>query len=249
VIPTAANRSSSMLAEGALRNLHLDCAIEGAADETFSSRMLHFDEGILVIADLSRAGSGRSAAMGDRMICSCRLGSDIVRFTALVADRRLYQLNPSKRIPALILTDLSEPALIRRRRYFRISLARHESAYVTLWLVQVLEDRSVVCGELHGAVADISGGGAGVVVRNAELLKDMDGKELWARFMLPGENESLIFRVTPRHVKYIESSRTYHVGLEFDEYVDPGRRQRVIDDIVRYVSTQQRIELKRRKDR
>jgi len=238
-----------VLAEGALRNLHLDCSVEGGGEETFSSRLLHCGDGGLIIAELSNRIADGVAAPGDRLICSCRLGSDIVRFSATVAARRPYQLNPAKRIPALVLTDVSEPIVVQRRRYFRVSMAGHESADVTLWVVDALEDRSIVRGEVHGVVADLSGGGAGVVVRDVEMLRDLDGKELWARFMLPGENESMIFRVDLRHVKRTESGRTFHVGVEFDEYVDPGRHQRVIDDIVRFVSNQERIGLRRRKDR
>lgn len=239
----------SILAEGALRNLHLDCALGDVDDGTFSSRMLHYADGRLWIADLTHVGRVTRHAEGRTLTCSCRLGRDILRFSGVIVGRRGFQLNARRRIAALVLADLTEPRVVQRRRYFRVSLAGHASADVTLWVIDPLDEAGSVQGETYGKMVDLSGGGVGVVLADASDLADLGDKQLWARFALPGENESLLFRVELRYLRPLDDRRAHHAGIEFIEYVDPGRHQRVVDDLVRFVSQQERIQLRRRKDR
>ena len=241
--------SLAMLAEGALRNLHLDCRFEKGPVETFSSRMLHLDDEGLVIADPARRHINGSLDPGVRLICSGRLGRDIFRFACVVAGRRWFQINSAKRVAALLMTELAEPAVIQRRRYFRVSLAGHELSHMTCWVVEQTDDGARVIEEFSGQITDVSGGGVGVVTEHRCKVRDYQDKQLWARFMLPGENESMIFRIALRHVKPIEPNETYHLGLEFIEYIDPGQHTKVVDNLFRFVSKQERVELRRRKDR
>ena len=243
------DRVVSILAEGALRNLHLDCVLGDADDGTFSSRMLHYADERLWIADLTHVGRVTKDAAGRTLTCSCRLGREILRFSGVIVGRRGFQLNAQRRIAALVLKDLTEPRIVQRRRYFRISLAGHVSADVTLWVIDPSDEAGTVQGETCGKLVDLSGGGAGVVLVDTADLADLGDKQLWARFALPGENESLLFRVGLRHVRPMADRQAHHVGIEFIEYVDPGRHQRVVDDLVRFVSRQERIQLRRRKDR
>jgi len=242
-------RVVSILAEGALRNLHLDCFLGDADDGTFASRMLHYGDERLWIADLTHVGRVTRDAQGRTLVCSCRLGRDILRFSGVILGRRGFQLNADRRIPALVLKDLTEPRVVQRRRYFRVPLAGHDSADVTLWVIDPFDEAGSVQGEVRGRLVDLSGGGAGVVLIDTAGLADLGDKQLWARFALPGENESLLFRVGLRHLRPMADSRAQHAGIEFIEYVDPGRHQRVVDDLVRFVSRQERIQLRRRKDR
>ncbi len=243
------DRDVSILAEGALRNLHLDCVLDQADGGTFNSRMLHYADERLWIADLTHVGRVTKNAEGRTLVCSCRLGRDILRFSGVIVSRAGFQLNARHRVAALVLKDLTPPQVVQRRRYFRISLAGHASADVTIWVVDPFDEAGAVQGETCGRMVDLSGGGVGVLVADASVLADSQDKQLWARFALPGENESLLFRVALRHVRPLADRRAHHVGIEFIEYVDPGRHQRVVDDLVRFVSRQERLQLRRRKDR
>lgn len=237
-----------MLAEGALRNLHLDCHASSGG-EAFSSRMLHLVADGLIIDDPDVGDCGPALAEGDRITCSARLGREIFRFGGVVGGHRWFQLNAEKRVPAVLLIDVTDPVVVQRRRYYRVSLAGHGATDVTCWIVEQEEVSARVCDEVSGLILDVSGGGAGMLTEHGERLAKLDGKQLWARFRLPGENESLIFRVALRHIRRIEVSGQFHVGLEFVEYIDPGEHQKVLDHLVRYVSQQERVELRRRKDR
>jgi len=224
------------IAEAALRNLHLDCFLRDEDTTQFSSRMLHLGADGLVIERPHHQGQALQVSDGDRVVCSCRLGQEILRFHAVVAEHVWFRLNQQAGIPAVLLCELSEPRLVQRRRYFRLALTNRRPADVTCWLVMTEESGAVrVCSKFDGKIVDLSTGGIGVLIEDESLLVDTTDRQLWVRFSLPNENESLIFRVELRHMQGGTGQGDCRIGLEFMEYVEPGREQAIVEKLAEFV--------------
>lgn len=245
---TLAPSSSSFLAEAALRNLHVELQLPENKTETFGTRMLHLDGTNLIVDLPTSKGKPVKIPSGRTVTCSCRLGREIYRFEALVQGRDWFELNESARVPVLVLSNPTTPTVVQRRRYYRLSLAGRDTGPVKCWLVanDAETGRVEVRKEFTSQIVDISGGGMCILVESGELPKDLKGVQLWVRFMLPGENESLIFRAEPRHFRKVDKSGLHRVGVEFMEYIEPGQHRQVVDHLAKFIAETQREHLRRR---
>ena len=229
------------LADAALRNLHLDCSFQSDDGKQFSSRILHLSGEALVIEAPQRQGCPVELSPGETVVCSCRLGHEILRFPATVAGRTSYPPGSDAPASAVRLERLGQLTVVHRRRYYRVALGEHRPTEVMCWVVQLGQSGAVsVCSKFAGEMADLSQGGIGVVVKDKELLSDREGRQLWVRFTLPGENESLIFRVELRHVESLEEEGTYRIGLKFMHYVDPGQHERIVERLACFTTLSNR---------
>jgi c-di-GMP-binding flagellar brake protein YcgR len=173
---------------------------------------------------------------GQVVVCSCRLGQEVLRFTARVAAGDASPNATEKENPPLHLADIAELKVVQRRRYYRIGLAGRQPSGATCWLVEQRPGGLPrVCSQLEGQIVDVSESGIGVIlVDDARLLEQAQGLQMWVRFTLPDENESLIFRAALRHME--TSQGRSRVGLEFVEYVEPGQHQAVIDRLAKFAA-------------
>jgi c-di-GMP-binding flagellar brake protein YcgR len=225
------------IAEAALRNLHLDCFSEDNGAKPFTSRMREWDGAELLIDPPQHQGRPVELAPGERVVCSCRLGQEVIRFTATAAGPACLPGDDQRRTSAVRLASLGNMQVIQRRRYYRVSLAGREPSEVTCWLVDQDESGSAsVCSKFMGRITDLSTGGVGVEVANKQVLDELEGRQIWVRFVLPTENESLIFRAESRYARALDEGEGYRIGLEFMEYIEPGQHSAVIEKLARFVA-------------
>ncbi len=228
----------SKVAEAALRNLYVDGHVgDDPAARHFESRMLRLGLEGLLIAPPSFRGTPVDLNAGDTMVCSCRLGREILRFTAVVKDPACVATEGDREMPATLLSCPAEPTVVQRRRYFRLSLAGRQGTEATFWAVENSDAGATrVCGEFHGAIQDVSANGVGVELPDGEPLQQLGDRQLWVRFTLPGENESLIFRVELKHVQAPDPHGSCRIGLELVEFVEPGQYQSVFRKLTQFVA-------------
>lgn len=230
---------NAKVAEAVLRNLHIDCVLESDSARQFNSRMLQMTREGLIIDSPTHHGQMIDLAVDEKILCTCKLGTEILRFSATVKGGTTYQMNAHLAIPALQLSEPAMLSLVQRRRYFRVSLVGRSPVDVTLWLVDRDQAGKVnIRGEAHGRIVDISAGGLSVLTRDRAFVESAKECQLWARFSLPGENESLIFHVMLMHVRVIESTGMCRLGLELAEFIEPGAHSAVIEKLVHFVTTQ-----------
>ena len=236
----ANDHGQTKIAEAALRNLHLDCFLAADGERHFTSRVLGLAEGGLAIDAPVHRGRPVELTPGECVVCSCRLGREILRFTAVVADATRA---PTGQVgsPTVRLAEIGELTTVQRRRHYRMSLDGRQPVDVTCWLVELAESGEAgVCSMFAAQMADVSPGGACVIIRGDQLLNDLDGRQVWVRFMLPEQkNESLIFRVEPRHVQATDDGSGWRIGVEFMEYIEPGQHQLIVDKLARFVMLRQ----------
>lgn len=230
---------AAKLAEAALRNLHMDCSCLAPDGRQFTARMIVWRAGELVGTAPAAAGQHVSLQAGQQVVCSCKLGQEVLRFSATVAVGQASPDGRGAESAQLHLTHITEPQVVQRRRYYRIPLAGRHPSSATCWLVDQREPGlPKVCSKLDGEILDLSAGGIGVIlVDDARLLAQAAELQTWVRFMVPGENESLIFRAALRHTELTGDGRC-RVGLEFLEYVEPGQHQAVIERLAHYAAQQ-----------
>lgn len=237
------------LAEAALRNLHVDCVADRPEPAHFGSRLLHLgDEGLVLDAPVHQ-GRPVELVAGESITGSFRLGTEILRFRCQVIGPATFRLNARFVVPVVVLRNPASLELVQQRRYYRVGIVGRHPTDVTLW--PIMPDSSGetrVTAEFHATVVNLSAGGIGVLISDPGLLETSRAGQLWARFALPGENESLIFRVEYRHDSFIEHSRQYLVGLEIVEYIEPGAHAEVIDRLARFVAQEQRAQFHRCRD-
>lgn len=238
------------LTEAALRNLHLDCMDAEDGFVRFQTRLLAMNDRGLVIGVPSNQGQPIELAIGQKITCTCRLGREILRFQTEPVGRTQHEVNPRLQVDAVILAEPERLETVQRRRYYRVSLVGRNPLDVTLWPVEVgLDGEAKVVAEYHGKIADISAGGIGVLLKEPQFIEQARGRQVWARFALPGENESLIFLMKIRRAEQVETSGLWTIGLEIKEFIEPGDHEVVIDQLARFVVAQEREQLNRRKDR
>lgn len=238
------------LSEAALRNLHVDGQAEGDPPRAFTSRILAFNERGLLIGSPIHHGRPVELAPTQRVVCTCRLGREIFRFCTEVTSLGRHKLKPGLLVDVVVLACPAELTLVQRRKNYRVSLVGRNPLDVTLWPVEVnCDGEASVVGEYHGKIADISAGGIGVLLKEQDFHEQSRGRQVWARFMLPGEQDSLIFRMQVRRWECVESSGLWTVGLEILEFIEPGEHEGMIDRLARFVVAQEREQLNRRKDR
>lgn len=244
-------RDSQKLAEAALRNLHLDCRCDSSdGGGQFQSRLLHFGPGGLVIDPPRKQGQPVELSPGQQITCTCRLGREILRFAATVRRGIRFRLNAQTDVQATLLDAPGRLEVVQRRRYYRVSLLGRSPLDVTLWPVGVGTDgKAAVAGEFHGRIKNISAGGIGALLKDESFFELAKDRQVWARFTLPEENESLIFQMNVRHREFIESSGMWYAGLEIVEFIEPGAHELVVERLTRFVARQERVALNRRKDR
>lgn len=237
------------LAEAALRNLHVDCVADRPEPAHFGSRLLHLgDEGLVLDAPVHQGRAVKLAA-GESITGSFRLGTEILRFRCQVIGPATFRLDARFVVPVMVLRPPSSLELVQQRRYYRVDVAGRHPTDATLWPIMVDDaGEARVTAEFHGTIANVSAGGIGVLLSDPGLLEASRAGQLWARFALPGENESLIFRVAYRHGSFAEHCRQYLVGLEIVEYIEPGAHAEVIDRLARFVAQQQRAQFHRCRD-
>jgi c-di-GMP-binding flagellar brake protein YcgR len=228
------------IAEAALRNLHLDCFSEDNGAKPFASRMREWDGAELLIDPPQHHGRPVELAPGERVVCSCRLGQEIIRFTAVAAGDVCPGQDDQKRTALMRLTSLGGAQVIQRRRYYRVSLAGRDPSEVTCWLVaQDGSGVAEVCSKFVGRMTDLSAGGVGLVVAGKVAMDELAGRQIWVRFALPTENESLIFRTKSRYAEAVADGEGCRIGLEFMEYIEPGQHSAVIEKLSRFVAMRQ----------
>ncbi len=246
--PIEAGRSR--LAEAASSNLRVDCARQQAPEERLTSRMLQLRSDGLLLAVPTHDGRPAEIAPGEALICIFRLGPELLRFVSPVESFVSYRVKPEVHVPALRLTAPGTLEVIQRRQYYRVSLVGRAPVDVTVWPVEFdRQNRPQVAGEFHAPMADISAGGIGLLVTDEAFFEAIIGRQVWVRFRLPDETESLIFRMVYRHRRPLEEGRRYLVGLEYGAFIDPSAHAVVIDRLTHFVAQQQRESLNRRKDR
>ena len=244
------SKGDAKLAEAALRNLHMDCRCGDPDGRAFTARMVAWQEGVLLAT--APVAHGRPVALeaGQAVVCSCKLGQEVLRFSARVAQR-CQAAESDAGTPPLQLAELTPPEVVQRRRYYRIPLTGRQPSAVTCWLVEPArrdagagspaEDAApsgprVFC-KRDGRVMDLSGGGIGIVIDDPRFAADAQGRQVWVRFGMPAENESLIFRAAVRHVQEHPGGGC-RIGLEFVEYIEPGQHQAVIERLGRFTESQ-----------
>ncbi len=228
--------SFSKLVEAAFRNLHMDCYCAAPDGREFSSRMLTWHDGQL-LAGLPRvAGKPISLAKGQEIICSCKLGQEVLRFSATVDAQKEGDQARGDKENYLLLSVKTEPQVVQRRRYYRVSISSKQPSQVTCWVVnEDGRDGQAQCEALQGEVIDLSSGGIGILLNAPGLLEQTESSQLWVRFTVPGENESLIFRAAIRHASPTGPDQ-WRLGLEFLEYVEPGQHREVVDRLARFAA-------------
>jgi len=228
---------ANKIAEAALRNLHLDCFSEDSSAKPFTSRMLQWNGTELLIDPPQHQGRPVELLVGERVICSCRLGAEILRFTAAAAGRIRLPGDDGPGASAVRLESLGNVHVVQRRRYYRVSLAGRAPSEVTCWLVEPDESGSArVCSRFVGRMSDLSTGGLGVIVRDRQVLDELAGRQIWVRFVLPDENESLIFHAELRYAEALADGGGCRIGLEFMEYIEPGQQAAVVEKLGRFVA-------------
>jgi hypothetical protein len=237
--PQAGAADLAKLAEAALRNLHMDCHCPPPDGREFSSRMMFWRNDELVGSSPLAGGKPVFLRAGQELVCSCKLGQEVLRFAARVAGLQMAPDGVGTDKANLRLTQISSLQVVQRRRYYRIPLAARQPSQVTVWLVdQRLPGSPKVCSKLDGQLLDLSSAGAGLLLSDEQgLLEHAQDFQMWVRFTLPGENESLIFRATPRHVD-LPQPEGRRVGLEFVEYIEPGSHKAVIQRLANFSAGQ-----------
>jgi len=231
-------QQTDKIAEAALRNLHLDCFAEDNGPRPFTSRMLHWEGETLLIAPPHHQGQPVRLDAGQHVVCSCRLGREVLRFAARVAPLTANGPDGSGPTGAIRLCELGDPQTVEQRRYYRVSLAGRTPTDVTCWLVEADGDGPAkVRSRFNGYIMDISCGGVGVLAKTDQFTESAENRQLWIRFMLPTENESLIFRTALRHIQPHEQEGHYQIGLEFLEYIEPGQHQETVDRLARFIAS------------
>lgn len=238
------------LAEGCLRNLQIECSRGSDPRNEYHARLLNYGPGGLFISVPAHQGCPVRIPAGEILCCKFRLGPETVRFTSPVVKHTKYNINPETEVTALLLSRPDKIEVIQRRRSYRVSMMDREEVPVTIWPVEFDANRKPhISGQYHGRIKDVSAGGINVLIKEVAFLEELEGRQLWVRFALPGGTESLIFRVDFRHEHYVEEIHLHAVGLQFVEFAKPGEQNHVIENLAKFVANRQRALLNRLKDR
>ncbi len=221
--------NTSKIAEAALRNLRLEGLGGGDQDNPFKSRMLRMVSDRLVIEQPVGESGLIELAPGESVVCICQLGQEVLRFSAEVKGPTTYKLDQSRQMPAILLCRLGDPDVVRRRQYDRFTLDHADPMDVAFWVMELGPSGAArVCEEFHGTAADISAGGVSVTIEQIMWLRFLGEKQLWVRFMLPDQNESLIYHAEVRHCIKDERTGQHRLGLQFTEAIEPGQEQKML---------------------
>jgi len=232
-------KDCSKVAEAALRNLYVDGQTVEEPARRFESRLRRLAREGLLIDPPHYHGEPIELTAGEMVTCSCQLGREILRFTAIVREPAYTGTDSGREFPAALLSCPDEPTVVQRRRYFRLPLSGRQDTEATFWAVEAdPKGPTRVCGEFHGTILDVSAGGVGVALRDAEPIQQLGHRQLWVRFTLPGENESLIFRVELKHVQAPDAHGACQIGLELVEFIEPGQYQAIFRKLTQFVATQ-----------
>ncbi|MDX2115348.1 MAG: hypothetical protein SFZ24_06970 [Planctomycetota bacterium] len=100
----------------------------------------------------------------------------------------------------------------------------------------------------QGMLVNIGGGGVGIVFDPAEQPKLNSTTTYWLRISLPPHLPlPLTVSARVRHT-HLDSSQRLYAGMSFEFAQSPGHEKFIVDQLMRYVATVQREQLKRQKD-
>lgn len=235
----------------------------GASDLLWRVRLLRMSDAELVVEMPSAAGRSMPMPEGTDLIVLMAVGQNRWMFHSRVLGTVLlgeYGRQPREGL-RLVMPQRVERC--RRRDFYRISTASISLPGMTCW--PLLDPTSVVAAEVanraqardllrgtgevieglgvlpdvgpsfSAVLANISGGGVGLLVPPAETSGIGHGPLFWMRIDLR-PRIALPIGVTGRLVhSHRDSEQTLHAGMAFEFQFNPSHRAFVIDQISRYV--------------